>query len=90
MPHSFPGPLETVSYRRTFLHPRRLTIITVCDGQVTLSEAFIGADKNVRVQYATCPKYGSQVKALESRQTAPIDVCGNQCADPFCVIIFEC
>ncbi|KAJ7171195.1 hypothetical protein C8R46DRAFT_1349270 [Mycena filopes] len=51
----------------------------VCDGQVTLSEAFIGADKNVRVQYATCPKYGSQVKALETRQTAPIDVCGNQC-----------
>ncbi|KAJ7171198.1 hypothetical protein C8R46DRAFT_948294 [Mycena filopes] len=50
----------------------------VCEGQVTLSETFIGEDKNVRVQYATCPTYGSKVEALVSRQ-APIDVCGNTC-----------
>ncbi|KAJ7171204.1 hypothetical protein C8R46DRAFT_1262434 [Mycena filopes] len=41
---------------------------TVCAGQVTLSEAFIGADKNVLVQYAHCPK---QVKALEISPAPP-------------------
>ncbi|KAJ7753095.1 hypothetical protein DFH07DRAFT_824602 [Mycena maculata] len=50
----------------------------VCEGQVTLSEAYIGQAKNVKVQYATCPEYGSNVATLEARQ-APVDVCGNTC-----------
>ncbi|KAJ7699130.1 hypothetical protein B0H14DRAFT_3036144, partial [Mycena olivaceomarginata] len=49
----------------------------VCEGQVTVSETYIGQDKNVRVQTATCPKFGSKVKTLEARQA--VDVCGNQC-----------
>ncbi|KAJ6462722.1 hypothetical protein DFH09DRAFT_1165820 [Mycena vulgaris] len=49
----------------------------VCEGQVTLSEHYIGQDKNVKVQYATCPEYGSKVETLESRQV--VDVCGNTC-----------
>ncbi|KAJ7111150.1 hypothetical protein C8R43DRAFT_1139160 [Mycena crocata] len=49
----------------------------VCEGQITLSETFIGQDKNVKVQYATCPEYGSKVNTLESRQV--VDVCGNTC-----------
>ncbi|KAJ7143797.1 hypothetical protein C8R44DRAFT_602678, partial [Mycena epipterygia] len=49
-----------------------------CQGQVTLSETYIGQDKNVKVQFATCPEYGSKVQTLESRQ-APVDVCGNNC-----------
>ncbi|KAJ7732666.1 hypothetical protein B0H16DRAFT_1580635 [Mycena metata] len=61
-----------VSTLNTF-YPHIDSMDPVCDGQVTLSEAFIGADKNVHVQYATCPKYGSKVKTLEARQ-APIDV----------------
>ncbi|KAJ7653056.1 hypothetical protein DFH06DRAFT_525122 [Mycena polygramma] len=48
----------------------------VCEGQVTLSETYIGKDKNVLVQYATCPKFGSKVKPLVDRQ---LDVCGNAC-----------
>ncbi|KAJ7143789.1 hypothetical protein C8R44DRAFT_864819 [Mycena epipterygia] len=50
----------------------------VCEGQVTLSETYIGQDKNVKVQFATCPEYGSKVQTLESRQAA-VDVCGNNC-----------
>ncbi|KAJ7035123.1 hypothetical protein C8F04DRAFT_1037671 [Mycena alexandri] len=69
--------LSKVSFAGAALVPRAAG--DICDGQVTLSEAFIGPDKNVRVQYATCPKYGSKVKTLEARQ-APIDVCGNSCA----------
>ncbi|KAJ7732671.1 hypothetical protein B0H16DRAFT_1468445 [Mycena metata] len=71
--------LSKVSFAGAALVPRAAG--DVCDGQVTLSEAFIGADKNVHVRYATCPKYGSKVKTLEARQ-APIDVCGNSCGGP--------
>ncbi|KAJ7732670.1 hypothetical protein B0H16DRAFT_1468444 [Mycena metata] len=68
--------LSKVAFAGAVLVPRAAG--DVCEGQVTLSEAFIGEEKNVRVQYATCPKFGSKIKALETRQ-APIDVCGNQC-----------
>ncbi|KAJ7062151.1 hypothetical protein C8F01DRAFT_1024306 [Mycena amicta] len=54
---------------------------TVCDGQINIAETFIGKDNNVQVQYATCPP--PEYAALESRQTAPIDVCGNNCTT-FC------
>ncbi|KAF7324994.1 hypothetical protein MKEN_00541800 [Mycena kentingensis (nom. inval.)] len=53
----------------------------VCEGQVNLSETFIGKDQNVRVQFATCPQDNSV--ALVPRQTAPINVCGNTC-QTFC------
>ncbi|KAJ7674082.1 hypothetical protein DFH06DRAFT_978991, partial [Mycena polygramma] len=51
-------------------------ISSVCEGQVTLSETYIGEDKNVLVRHATCPTYGTKVKTLVDRQ---LDVCGNQC-----------
>ncbi|KAJ6540976.1 hypothetical protein DFH09DRAFT_1322838 [Mycena vulgaris] len=47
-----------------------------CVGQVTFSETYIGQDQNVKLQFATCPEYGTQIKALEGRQ---LDVCGNTC-----------
>ncbi|KAJ7653067.1 hypothetical protein DFH06DRAFT_1133884 [Mycena polygramma] len=50
--------------------------VEVCEGQVTLSETYIGKDKNVLVQYVTCPKFGSKVKTLVGRQE---DVCGAPC-----------
>ncbi|KAJ6483615.1 hypothetical protein C8R47DRAFT_566132 [Mycena vitilis] len=52
----------------------------VCEGQVTAAEKYIGQDKNVLVQQATCPTFGSnlKVKTLESRQ---LDVCGNTCEE---------
>ncbi|KAF7304373.1 hypothetical protein HMN09_00839300 [Mycena chlorophos] len=54
---------------------------TVCEGQVTNSEAFIGKDNNVKVQFATCPTdvvtKRSRIE-LEQRDTV-VDVCGNTC-----------
>ncbi|KAJ7202123.1 hypothetical protein GGX14DRAFT_654839 [Mycena pura] len=53
----------------------------VCEGQVNLEETYIGKDKNVHVQFATCPAFVPKSSLLESRQTAPppVDVCGNPC-----------
>ncbi|KIK64072.1 hypothetical protein GYMLUDRAFT_40307 [Collybiopsis luxurians FD-317 M1] len=49
----------------------------VCDGQVVLSETFIGEEKNVKVQHLTCPVAATKTKrALAPRQT---NVCGNNC-----------
>ncbi|KAJ7171205.1 hypothetical protein C8R46DRAFT_1216792 [Mycena filopes] len=71
--------LSKVSFAGAALVPKASA--DVCEGQVTLSETFIGEDKNVRVQYATCPTYAPKVKALA---TPPIvDVCGNTC-DTIC------
>ncbi|KAJ7075949.1 hypothetical protein B0H15DRAFT_893820 [Mycena belliarum] len=50
----------------------------VCEGQVTLSEYYIGEDKNVKVQHATCPEQASKVSTLVGRQIQ--NVCGNTCA----------
>ncbi|KAJ7878191.1 hypothetical protein B0H13DRAFT_2200397 [Mycena leptocephala] len=71
--------LSKVSLASVALVPRAAG--EVCEGQVTLSEMYIGQDKNVHVQFATCPKYGPKVKTLEARQV--VDVCGNQCTT-FC------
>ncbi|KAJ7457249.1 hypothetical protein B0H11DRAFT_2063496 [Mycena galericulata] len=57
----------------------RTTSGQVCEGQVTVSEKYIGQENNVKLQIATCPEYNSKVATLEARQTAPIDVCGNTC-----------
>jgi hypothetical protein len=54
-------------------------IIVVCEGQITLSEEYIGQNKDVLVQYSTCPGYGSNVNTLDTRQI--VDVCGNPCME---------
>ncbi|KAJ7262908.1 hypothetical protein C8J57DRAFT_1334168 [Mycena rebaudengoi] len=54
---------------------------TVCAGQVTLSETYIGEHNNVKVSFATCPDVGSQSRALTSRQTVT-NVCGTNCFVP--------
>ncbi|KAJ7907191.1 hypothetical protein B0H13DRAFT_2662491 [Mycena leptocephala] len=67
--------LSKVSLASVALVPRAAG--EVCEGQVTLSETYIGQDKNVHVQFATCPKYEAKVKTLEARQV--VDVCGDPC-----------
>ncbi|RDB29934.1 hypothetical protein Hypma_013797 [Hypsizygus marmoreus] len=50
---------------------------TVCEGQVTVAESFIGKDRNVKVEVATCPGTTLQPRsALESRQT---NLCALAC-----------
>ncbi|KAJ7437614.1 hypothetical protein B0H11DRAFT_1935801 [Mycena galericulata] len=61
----------------------RTTSGQVCEGQVTVSEKYIGQEHNVKLQIATCPEYNSKVTTLEARQTAPLNVCGNTC-ETFC------
>ncbi|KAJ7708301.1 hypothetical protein B0H17DRAFT_971837 [Mycena rosella] len=52
---------------------------TICAGQITGSETFIGQDKNVKVQQVTCPLNGGiQSRVLGARQGVT-DVCGNTC-----------
>ncbi|KAF9457125.1 hypothetical protein BDZ94DRAFT_267077 [Collybia nuda] len=52
----------------------------VCAGQTTLSETYIGENKNVKVEFATCPDVVSssfkQRDVLEARQT---NVCATTC-----------
>ncbi|KAF8067042.1 hypothetical protein FPV67DRAFT_1670500 [Lyophyllum atratum] len=56
----------------------------VCSGQVTVSESFIGEDRNVKVEVATCPKAIVQPRALlEGRQTNLCTVnCTRNCFLP--------
>ncbi|KAJ7807444.1 hypothetical protein B0H14DRAFT_2873134 [Mycena olivaceomarginata] len=65
----------SMSLASVALVPRRAEVL--CEGEITLSEEYIGQDKNVLVQYSTCPEYGSNVNALDTRQIE--DVCGNTC-----------
>ncbi|KAJ6559283.1 hypothetical protein B0H10DRAFT_2169456 [Mycena sp. CBHHK59/15] len=54
---------------------------TVCAGQVTLSESYIGEDKSVKVQHVTCPDVSVaavQPRALDTRQAIE-NVCGATC-----------
>ncbi|KAJ7143777.1 hypothetical protein C8R44DRAFT_758874 [Mycena epipterygia] len=50
----------------------------VCVGQITLAETYIGQDKNVKMQYASCPDFGIRSRVIDVRQTVP-DVCGTPC-----------
>lgn len=51
----------------------------VCVGQITLAETYIGQDKNVQMQYASCPDLGTvKSRVIDVRQTVP-DVCGTPC-----------
>jgi len=60
----------------------------VCKGQITLSKTFIGKDKNVEVEFATCPDVQSvssfeQRDTLEARQTnLCATACTNNCFTP--------
>lgn len=58
------------------------TLGTVCNDQVTHSESFIGKDKNVKVQVASCPQASLVQReiTLENRQT---NVCATNCAPAF-------
>ncbi|KAK0458283.1 uncharacterized protein EV420DRAFT_1544666 [Desarmillaria tabescens] len=57
----------------------------VCEGQVTLSETYIGVDKNVKVETVSCPEAALARRGdLFSRQASNVtNVCGAQC-DTFC------
>ncbi|KAK0200155.1 hypothetical protein DFS33DRAFT_128283 [Desarmillaria ectypa] len=53
----------------------------VCEGQITLSESYIGVDKNVKVETVSCPE-GALTKrdVVFSRQASNVtNVCGAQC-----------
>ncbi|KAK0443661.1 uncharacterized protein EV420DRAFT_1723707, partial [Desarmillaria tabescens] len=52
----------------------------VCPGQVTLSESYIGADKNVKVETVSCPE-GTLTRRgdVVPRQAPVTNVCGAQC-----------
>ncbi|KAF9457112.1 hypothetical protein BDZ94DRAFT_1302110 [Collybia nuda] len=59
---------------------------TICKGQVTLSEEYIGKDHNVKVEHVTCPDATSlepssfqPPTSLEARQVV-VNVCGAPCA----------
>ncbi|KAF5371364.1 hypothetical protein D9615_009685 [Tricholomella constricta] len=56
----------------------------VCPGQVTVAESFIGKDRNVKVEIATCPEASLQPRAeLEARQTNLCAVaCNRNCFLP--------
>ncbi|TFK70864.1 hypothetical protein BDN72DRAFT_838395 [Pluteus cervinus] len=52
---------------------------SICAGQSTISESFIGKDKNVKVQYISCaagPPDTFQARSVKPRQT---NVCGKTC-----------
>ncbi|KAF5388668.1 hypothetical protein D9757_004744 [Collybiopsis confluens] len=53
-----------------------------CPGQTVVSEALVGANKDVQLTQYTCPGTSKREESsLSARQTAQttIDVCGNQC-----------
>ncbi|KAF9457113.1 hypothetical protein BDZ94DRAFT_1302111 [Collybia nuda] len=52
---------------------------TICKGQVTVSETFIGKENNVKVEQVFCPDAKSlqPPTSLEKRQQ--VNVCGNTC-----------
>ncbi|KAJ7858335.1 hypothetical protein B0H13DRAFT_2356567 [Mycena leptocephala] len=56
----------SISLASVALVPRGAEV--VCEGQITLSEEYIGQNKDVLVQYSTCPGYGSNVNTLDTRQ----------------------
>ncbi|KAG7440326.1 uncharacterized protein BT62DRAFT_938141 [Guyanagaster necrorhizus] len=53
----------------------------VCKGQVTLSEYYIGVDKNVKVETVSCPEISHAKRSdLSSRQASgATNVCGAEC-----------
>ncbi|PBK84564.1 hypothetical protein ARMGADRAFT_1000311 [Armillaria gallica] len=57
----------------------------VCPGQITLSETYIGADQNVKVETVSCPEGALTRRGdLISRQASNVtNVCGTQC-NTFC------
>ncbi|KAJ6629410.1 hypothetical protein B0H10DRAFT_2184378 [Mycena sp. CBHHK59/15] len=80
-----------VTVAAAFFHFSAASVIsargdTVCAGQVTLSESYIGEDKSVKVQHVTCPDVSVaavQPRALDTRQAVE-NVCGATC-----MVIFQ-
>ncbi|KAF8884162.1 hypothetical protein BD779DRAFT_794074 [Infundibulicybe gibba] len=58
------------------------SVAATCKGRVVTSETFIGKDKNVKMETFNCSdtvKRSVDVN-LDARQTAPVNVCGANCA----------
>ncbi|KAF8908410.1 hypothetical protein CPB85DRAFT_1309351 [Mucidula mucida] len=51
----------------------------ICEGQTTLEEFYIGAEKNVKVEKISCATPLVQGSVLEARQTNGTNVCGATC-----------
>ena len=55
-------------------------VLSLCQAPEVVTEGFIGADKNVKVQTLKCANtLHERETSLEKRQAAPIDVCGAEC-----------